>query len=266
MMRLGPALSWVLLVSACSSGEPWRITDSTTTLGGGDTESDASGPVISISASASGETSSSGASADTTSATTKPVDGSSGSGEASSTAMGGESSTGSTSGEGSSSTGDSSTIDLSGWSIVQTDSARTFEIPDGTRVPIGGALIIARDADQASFEAYWGVTFGPDVVFVSASDDFPIINGDETYALRDAASTVVDGPTPAILEEESLDRVDPEDDTATGWMSASADVGTPTPGTSTEPPAGFTGVFLSEVSDAIGVGNFVYEFVELRAF
>jgi hypothetical protein len=264
--RFHPAVLWLLL-PACAGGEQWRITDSTTTLGDEDEGSDEeSGPAISASASASGATSSSGSSGDATTATTQPVDGSTdtGGGSSSSTGVEGESST--SSGEGASSTGDPATIDLSGWSIVQAASDRTFDIPDGTLLPVGGVLVIGRDVDQATFENYWGVTLGQDVVFISGADEFPNINGDETYALRDAADTMVDGPTPALTVGESLDRIDPEDGGATGWANASADVGTPTPGTSVEPPPGFTGVFLSEVSDANGIGSFVYEFVELRAF
>jgi hypothetical protein len=149
---------------------------------------------------------------------------------------------------------------------VQTASERTYTIPDGTHVPVGGVLVVGRDVDQAGFEAYWGVAFGPDVVYLSGANDFPTINGDETYTLRDETMAVLDGPSPALVLGESLDRIDPEDDGATGWASGTADVGTPAPGDSVDPPGGFTGAYLSEVSDANGNGNFIYEFVELRVF
>jgi hypothetical protein len=149
---------------------------------------------------------------------------------------------------------------------VQTESDRTFDVPEGTVLQPGGVLIVGRDTGQAAFEAYWGVDLGPDVVYLDGGDSFPTINGDETYELLDAASSSVDGPTPALVLGESLDRIDPEDGSDTGWAPASANVGTPTPGTSAEPPDDYTGVFLSEVSDANGIGSYVYEFVELRAF
>jgi hypothetical protein len=269
MKRLLAALACVVLSSACSAGEPWRITDSTTTLGGDDDEASSSGPVISASAtvSASG-TSSTASSSDTSAETMEPVEGSSSTTTDPLTTTSGVESTGSTSSGGleSSTTATPSGIDLSGWTIVQTESDRTFEIPGGTFVPEGGTLVVGRDADQASFEAYWGVTFDGDVVYLSGDDQFPTINGDETYTLRDDGGAIVDGPSPALVLGESMARIDPEDDGATGWASATADVGTPEPGDSVDPPGGFVGAFVSEASDANGIGNFIYEFVELRVF
>lgn len=273
MKRRLSALACVVLTSACSAGEPWRITDSTTTLGGDDDETSSSGPVISASAtvSASGTLSTSSSSdtnGETMVQTTEPVEDSTTTTTDAMTTTSGLPSTGSTSSGGfeSSTTAVPSGIDLSGWSIVQADFAGTFEIPDGTFVPEGGTLVVARDADQASFEAHWGVALGEDVVFFDSDDVLPNINGDETYTLRDDSGVIVDGPSPPLAVGESVARIDPEDDGDTGWVTATADVGTPDPGDSVDPPIGFTGAFLSEASDATGNGNFVYEFVELRVF
>lgn len=272
MKRRLSALACVVLASACSAGEPWRITESTTTLGGDDDETSSSGPVISASAtvSASGTlstSSSSDTSAETMTNSTDPVEGTTTTTTDPMTTTSGSESTSSTSGGfESSTTAAPSGVDLSGWSIVQAEFDATFEIPDGTFVPEGGTLIVARDADRAAFETYWGVALGDDVVFFDSDDTLPRVNGDETYTLRDDSGVIVDGPSPPLVEGESVARIDPEDDGDTGWVSGTADVGTPDPGTSVEPPIGFTGAFLSEASDANGNGNFIYEFVELRVF
>lgn len=268
--RLAPTL---LLLAACAVGEEWRITDSNTTLGQGtEGDDDETGPQISASATVGASTSTASTSAatdDTAPSTTEPVEGTSGSTsiEGSSSGDGSGSSSGSGSGDVESSTTEApSTIDLSGWTIEQTDSARTFEIPAGTHVPTGGVLVIGRDVDQAGFEAYWGVTFGGDVVYLSGGNDFPTINGDETYTLRDDTMAVVDGPSPPLAIGETLERIDPESDGPSAWTNATADVGTASPGESVDPPEGYVGAYLSEMSDANGNGNFVYEFVEVRVF
>src|SRR5262249_20087980 len=43
-------------------------------------------------------------------------------------------------------TGIGDSVDLSGWTIVQTMSDRELELPAGTVVPLGGTLVVARDS------------------------------------------------------------------------------------------------------------------------
>ena len=268
MRRVAAALCLALLATpACAGGGDSRLSGNT--LGEEDDDSNGGDEVGTTSSSISASASMTLSSTDPGTSTADPTT------DAPTTAMeststtdppGDSSSSSSSVGSSSSSTGTGDGIDLSGWSIVQTESDRTFVIPEGTVLQPGDVLIVGRDIGEAAFEDYWGVVFGPDVTYFDSGDTFPAINGDETYELRDDSDSSIDGPTPALVLGESLDRIDPEDAGPTGWQTQSAEVGTPTPGTSTDPAGGFTGVFLSEVSDANGNGNFVYEFVELRAF
>lgn len=163
--------------------------------------------------------------------------------------------------ESSSSTGDPTLleVDLSGWTVEQANSARTFTLPANTLVPAGGVVVIGRDASRAQFEAYWG-PLGDDVVYFDANDEFPAINGDETFALRDGGATI-DGPTPALQAGTTVRR----DDLAEAGSWTVAGERNADPGTG-HPDPGASGVFLTEASDASGSGNFVYEFVELQAW
>lgn len=151
-------------------------------------------------------------------------------------------------------------VDLSGWTLTQTNSSREFTLPEGTVVPAGGLVVIGRDATRAQFENYWG-TLDADVLYLNAQDTFPAINGGETFTLHDAADAVVDGPTPAMEDGHAVRRADVTSDGM--WtMAGEADAD---PGVGHEDPA-LAGVFLTEASDATGAGNFVYEYVELQAW
>ncbi len=164
--------------------------------------------------------------------------------------------------ESSSSTGDAPVVevDLSGWTIEQTNSVRTFTLPENTLVPAGGLVVVGRDASRAQFEAYWGL-LGDDVVYFNAGDAFPAINGDETFTLLDDGGATIDGPTPAIAGGDTVRR---NDLSAVGSWTVEAE-GNANPGIG-HPDPGAAGVFLTEASDASGSGNFVYEFVELQAW
>ena len=65
-------------------------------------------------------------------------------------------------------------------------------------VPANGYLVIARSADKAAFETYWGVTLGSQVTCLNSAGAMPVINGSETYTLANASGTVIDGPTIAM--------------------------------------------------------------------
>ncbi|NCQ34202.1 hypothetical protein GW813_03790, partial [bacterium] len=86
-----------------------------------------------------------------------------------------------------------------------------------------------------------------------------MINGDETYTLKNAGGAVVGGPTPAFNTAFlSHQRNDPE---AAPWT---LDAAAATPGSGVEAPDGvYSGLVISEASDASGSGNYIYEFVEL---
>lgn len=157
-------------------------------------------------------------------------------------------------------------LDLGGWVVRQTDSTQNYTLPAGTRARSAGFVIIARDAAQAAFETYWGVTLGANVTFVNSGGAMPVINGDETYTLENATGTVIEGPTRAIKSGggESLRRVDfaLAANNAAAWTASGAAPGQTTPG-SLDAPARQSGqIQFSEIADSSGTGNFIYEYLE----
>src|SRR5262245_47417528 len=94
---------------------------------------------------------------------------------------------------------DAQDLDLSGWKVVQANSASTLTFGLGTSIKPGGYLIIARNAPKTQFQTFWGVTLASNVTYINGTDlvggsGFPVINGSENYTLENASSTVVDGP------------------------------------------------------------------------
>jgi len=153
-------------------------------------------------------------------------------------------------------------LDLGGWQIKQYSSNQTFTIPASTVIQPDGYLILSRFATQSAFEAFYGVSLGSNVLYLTNPVDnpaLPMINGDETYELLDAALSLVDGPTPALTTLYSAHhRDDPE---ASPWTVIDSN---PTPGSGVEAQDGtYSGLVISEVNDASGGGNYVYEFIEL---
>jgi hypothetical protein len=158
-------------------------------------------------------------------------------------------------------------IDLSGWTIVQQNSSATFAVPAGTTLHEGGYLVVGRKATRAEFETFWGRTLGADVVYANALDQFLVINGSETYELRDAAGVTIDGPSVAMPSAAGavLRRVPGTPaQAASSWTTLSAStISNATPGSGQTASASPIGVYVSEFADAVGTGNYVYEFVEI---
>jgi len=161
--------------------------------------------------------------------------------------------------------GNADTVDLSGFILLQTDSARELVLPEGTIVPVGGAIVIGRDASRAAFEDFWGVAMGDDVVYVDGIDNFPNINGAETYTLLTPLRTVVDGPSPGLVALTSSARTDASAEASDpeAWSSSASPNLDATPGTSIATGGQTGSAFLGEVVDATGAGNYLYEFVEI---
>jgi flagellar hook capping protein FlgD len=147
-------------------------------------------------------------------------------------------------------------LDIGGWTLHQEASTQSFTIPAGTYIPAGGYVVVARDVDQAAFESYYGVSLGSNVVFIRSSNSVPMINGDETYELRNSSGVNQDGPTPAIgATRQAYHRIDPE---TLAWTTIND---TPTPGAGVElPDAVMSGVVISEVNDP---DSYTYEYLEL---
>lgn len=155
-------------------------------------------------------------------------------------------------------------INVGGYKIVQANSTLTYTIPTGTTIPSRGYLIVGRNATKTQFEGFWGVTLAANVVYLNAADTMPQINGSETYALNNAANTRIDGLTVAMASAagESLRRTNgcANANKSTSWTRAASS--TANPGTGAPAPCG-KGAFISEFSDALGTGNYIYEFVEI---
>ncbi|HYH06446.1 MAG TPA: Ig-like domain-containing protein [Thermoanaerobaculia bacterium] len=155
-------------------------------------------------------------------------------------------------------------INIGGYKVVQANAALTYTIPTGTIIPSRGYVIIGRNATKAQFQTFWGVTLAANVVYLNGADLMPQINGSETYTLRNASNVTLDGATIAMASAggESIRRLNAcgAAGTASSWTRGATT--TANPGTGAPAPCN-KGVFLSEFSDALGTGNFIYEFVEL---
>ena len=129
----------------------------------------------------------------------------------------------------------------------------------------GGYLVVARKASRAAFEGFWGRGLGGDVVYLDSGDAFPSINGQETFELRNAAGTVVDGPTIQLATGTNYQRQPGTDASqASSWSTGTATSAVATPGSGQPPEGEGVGVYISEFSDAQGSGNWIYEFVEIH--
>jgi len=153
------------------------------------------------------------------------------------------------------------TLDIGGWQLVQANSTQTYTLPAGTTVPAGGYVVIGRNVEKSAFETAWGVTLGPDVVYLNSGETIPMINGGETYTLKNASGVIVDGPTIALPATfQSVRRNDPcLPAGSTGSWTWGA-LATATPGTGAGAGCG-TGLVINEFSDASAFAN---EFVELH--
>ncbi len=153
-------------------------------------------------------------------------------------------------------------VNIGGWTLIQANATLNYTIPAGTTIASKGYVIIARNATKTAFQTFWGVTLAANVVYINSANTMPQINGSETYTLKNGATTV-DGPTVAMDTSAGYDferATCGAAGTLSSWMHRVA--GSATPGS-----AGLgtcsRGVFLNEFSDAVGTGNYIYEFVEL---
>ncbi len=156
-------------------------------------------------------------------------------------------------------------LDVSNFRLVQANAAYTYYLPAGTIVQANGYVVIGRNATKAAFESFWHTTLPTNVVYINAASAFPVINGSETYTLFNAAGTKIDGTTIAMASGagQSIQRKDPclAAGSAGSWNVLASSAGTP--GTGAAAGCG-TGLVINEFSDALGTGNYIYEFVELH--
>lgn len=155
-------------------------------------------------------------------------------------------------------------INIGSYQVVQANAALTYTIPAGTTIASKGYVVIGRNATKAAFQTFWGVTLAANVVYINAADTMPQLNGGETYTLRNASSVTLDGPSIAQPTSggESIKRLNGcgAPGTSTSWSRTASTTGNPGSGA---PAPCNKGVYISEFSDALGTGNFIYEFVEL---
>lgn len=99
------------------------------------------------------------------------------------------------------------------------------------------------------------------VVFINTQGNFPVINGDETFVLISVQGDTVDGPTIPMSSGVSLQRI--HGNTAgdpSSWIVVPDTLASPGSANMFSGPAG---LWITEISDASGTGNYVYEFLEL---
>ena len=155
-------------------------------------------------------------------------------------------------------------VTLTSYTITQANATLTYTLPAGTFIASKGYVVVGRNATKSAFETFWGVTLPANVVYINSADTMPQINGSETYTLKNASAVTIDGATVAMNAAggESLRRISPcaAANLESSWTRAASSTGNPGSGA---PASCGKGVYLSEFSDALGTGNFVYEFVEL---
>ena len=168
-------------------------------------------------------------------------------------------------------------VDLSGFILEQLQTVNgvsTFIdafLPAGIRVKHGGFLIVARNATQAQFEAFYcstgncpgGTTLGPNAVFVTGGNAFPVIDGSETFAAFDFQGVFIDGrsfpETTTGLQTLQRTNCNVPANLAASWLirPTSTAIATPARGPLS---SGQTRICVSEVADAT---NTNFEFVEV---
>jgi len=162
--------------------------------------------------------------------------------------------------------GSAGRIDLAGYRIENRESStvQMSAIPDGVGLEPGQMLIVGRFAGPAEFEDFWGVVLGDDVLYITNADSnrVPIVNGGEKWALTNpSGSVVVDGVTITGSAAKSYQRIEAASASYQSSWSTVADTNA-TPG-STDLPTRGVGLVISEWSDASGIGNYIYEFIEI---
>ena len=154
-------------------------------------------------------------------------------------------------------------VNIGGWTLTQANATLNYTIPAGTTIPSKGYVIIARNATKTAFQTYWGRTLAANVVYINSADTMPQINGSETYTLKNASGVTIEGTTVAMDSAGGSDfqrATCGAIGTLSSWTKSASASGSPGTG-------GLNGCnkgpFINEFSDALGTGNYVYEFIEL---
>lgn len=158
---------------------------------------------------------------------------------------------------------DAGKVDLSNFIIEQTGVLIDAFLPAGVLIPHGGFAVIARNATRAQFEAFYGKTLGTNVSFFTGNNTFPIIDGNETFALFDLQGVFMDGRSLAeptggqrTLSRKNCNLAAP---LATSWTTAVTTTAGATPGTGPL-NTGLDRICITEVADSL---NSNFEFIEI---
>ncbi len=148
--------------------------------------------------------------------------------------------------------------DISGWRLVNTNTAFEFSFPPGTAIPNNGFVVVGRDNDRESFESEWG-PLEPNAVYLNSHNGILINSTPRGYRLLNAAGDLVDGPTLEVRSGQSYARADAcaEAAQAGAWQRRADTRGDP--GRGAPLPCG-GGVVISEMTDGADFRN---EFLEL---
>ncbi len=158
-----------------------------------------------------------------------------------------------------------SSLDLSGWSLRQYNSALTYTFPAGTTIPAGGYLIVARDAAFADFQAAFP-SMPASTMFLDSNAAgsctigcFPQISGGQSFDLYDATNVKRDGTTVTVSAANTSQRTAPG--ASAGSLSSWTVVGdaSANPGQGAGTGSG-AGVVINEIADA---SDYRKQFVEL---
>jgi hypothetical protein len=166
-----------------------------------------------------------------------------------------------------------SPIDISGWTVSQANNGKSFTFPEGTILQPGEYVLIARKSTLEAFQSAWfGAEniLGANVHFFNAEDSFIVINDSTTtFTLTDGDGVEMDGPTLDIDNYLNYQRsvpvgpADSEDSWTTSTEVTPGPSSGATPGSGQGDPNFSMGIYISEISDGKGSGNYVYEFVEI---
>ena len=144
-------------------------------------------------------------------------------------------------------------LNLNGYVLKEYNAYHDYTFGD-VDVLSGQYVIVCRDADKASFESFWGITLGSNVVFINSNGQIPMINGDETFSLYNSLGERIDTTYFIMNVNESWYRGATN---SNDWYSRQEGEADPGSGANGGNNAGFV---ITEVSDA---SNYIYEFIEL---
>ncbi len=149
-------------------------------------------------------------------------------------------------------------MDVQGVRIEQRNATATYTLGALVLQP-GSYVVLSRNATRETFENFWGRTLPAHVVYLNTAGALPVINGDETYTLARSVSDVFLPATPAMVVGTCGTR----EGSAGGWVQSASQQGAVEFGVSQALYSASQGLYVSRVCDAMGNGNYVYEFVEL---